>query len=62
MQTLTNRPNGLRSPAFLPDENLPVTEGAGTMRIVRLAGVVSAPNRFRFYARSWGRAKAAQAS
>jgi glucose/arabinose dehydrogenase len=43
MQTITNRLSAPWSLAFLPDGNFLVTEGAGTMRIVRPDGVVSAP-------------------
>jgi glucose/arabinose dehydrogenase len=43
IQTITNRLSAPWSLAFLPDGNFLVTEGAGTMRIVRPDGVVSAP-------------------
>jgi len=43
IQTITNRLSAPWSVAFLPDGNFLVTEGAGTMRIVRPNGVVSAP-------------------
>jgi glucose/arabinose dehydrogenase len=43
IQTITNRLSAPWSIAFLPDGNFLVTEGAGTMRIVRPDGVVSAP-------------------
>lgn len=43
MQTITNRLSAPWSVAFLPDGNFLITEGAGTMRIVRPDGVVSAP-------------------
>jgi glucose/arabinose dehydrogenase len=43
IQTITNRLSNPWSLAFLPDGNFLVTEGAGSMRIVRPDGVVSAP-------------------
>lgn len=43
IQTITNRLSNPWSLAFLPDGNYLVTEGAGSMRIVRPDGVVSAP-------------------
>jgi aldose sugar dehydrogenase len=43
IQTITNRLSAPWSLAFLPDGNFLVTEGAGSMRIVRPDGVVSAP-------------------
>jgi glucose/arabinose dehydrogenase len=43
IQTITNRLSAPWSVAFLPDGNFLVTEGAGTMRIVRPDGLVSAP-------------------
>ena len=43
VETVTNRLNAAWSLAFLPDGNMLVTENAGTMRIVRPDGVVSAP-------------------
>ncbi len=42
IQTITNRLSAPWSLAFLPDGNFLVTEGAGSMRIVRPDGVVSA--------------------
>jgi len=43
IQTITNRLSAPWSLAFLPDGNFLVTEGAGTMRVVRPDGWVSAP-------------------
>src|SRR5271163_3851480 len=43
IKTITNRLSAPWSLAFLPDGNFLVTEGAGTLRIVRPDGVVSAP-------------------
>jgi aldose sugar dehydrogenase len=43
IETITTRLNGPWSIAFLPDGNFLVTEGTGTMRIVRRDGVVSTP-------------------
>jgi glucose/arabinose dehydrogenase len=43
VETITNRLNGPWSVAFLPDGNFLVSEGVGTMRIVRPDGFVSAP-------------------
>jgi aldose sugar dehydrogenase len=43
IQTITNRLNAPWSIAFLPDGNFLVTEGVGSMRIVRPDGWVSAP-------------------
>jgi aldose sugar dehydrogenase len=43
IQTITNRLNAPWSLAFLPDGNFLVTEGVGSMRIVRPDGWVSAP-------------------
>jgi aldose sugar dehydrogenase len=43
IQTVTNRLNAPWSLAFLPDGNFLVTEGVGSMRIVRPDGWVSAP-------------------
>jgi len=43
VETLTGRLDAPFSLAFLPDGNLLVTESAGTMRIVRPNGVISAP-------------------
>jgi glucose/arabinose dehydrogenase len=43
IETITARLNGAWSLAFLPDGNLLVTEGNGTMRTVRRDGMVSAP-------------------
>src|SRR6202167_5873330 len=43
IQTITNRLNAPWSLALLPDGNFLVTEGVGSMRIVRPDGWVSAP-------------------
>src|SRR6185369_14742809 len=43
VETITARIGGAWSLVFLPDGNFLVTEGIGTMRIVRPDGVVSAP-------------------
>ena len=43
LETITTRLNAAWSLAFLPDGNFLVTESAGTMRIVRPDGFVSAP-------------------
>jgi len=43
VETITGRIGGAWSLVFLPDGNFLVTEGIGTMRVVRPDGVVSAP-------------------
>lgn len=43
VETITGRIGGAWSLVFLPDGNFLVTEGSGTMRIVKPDGVVSAP-------------------